>query len=241
MNLSATHDAPHLRLLTVAGVAGIAYTLSWIAGLAVTAPSPQPTASGAEIIAALAGHGAAVATQFALTEGLPAAGLAIVSIALARAARRSAATVAARAALIAGAMAALISALQFVLGAVLAGTASPGAAHLLYDLVNRLDGVKMLTLAVLGLAAAASGVLPRWLRYTGITLAIAITASGIAYLLLLQGLTVLAAPALVLLLLFITGTGITVGAAKTTVGAAVSAGTPVRRRGSAGAPASCSS
>jgi len=223
MDLSTTDDMPHRRLLTVAGVAGIAYTLSWIAGLAVTAPSPEFTASGAGIVAALAGHGAAVAAQFALTEGLPAAGLAIVSIALARAARRSAATVAAWAALIAGAMAALISMLQFTLGAALAGTASPGTAHLLYDLVNRLDGVKMLTLAILGLAAAASGVLPRWLRYTGITLAVAITASGIAYLLLLQGLTVLAAPALVLLLLFITGTGITVGATRTTVVAAVPA------------------
>jgi len=223
MDLSTTDDVPHRRLLTVAGVAGIAYTLSWIAGLAVTAPSPEFTASGAGIVAALAGHGTAVAAQFALTEGLPAAGLAIVSIALARAARRSAATVAAWAALIAGAMAALISMLQFTLGAALAGTASPGTAHLLYDLVNRLDGVKMLTLAILGLAAAASGVLPRWLRYTGITLAVAITASGIAYLLLLQGLTVLAAPALVLLLLFITGTGITVGATRTTVVAAVPA------------------
>ena len=122
-------------------------------------------------------------------------------------------------------MAALISMLQFVLGAVLAGTPSPGTAHLLYDVVNRLDGIKMLTLAILGLAAAASGVLPRWLRYTGITVAIAITASGIAFLLLLRGLTVLAAPALVLLLLFITGTGITLGAAKTTVVAAVPTGT----------------
>jgi hypothetical protein len=237
-SLTATHDVPHRRLLTVAGVAGIAYTLSWIAGLAVPAPSPKLTASGAEIIAALTGHEAALAAQFALTEGLPAAGLAIVSIALARAAHRSAATVPAWAALIAGAMAALISMLQFALGLVLAGTASPGTAHLLYEMVNRLDGVKMLTLAILGLAAAASGVLPRWLRYTGIALAIAITASGIAYLLLLQGLTVLAAPALVLLLLFITGTGITVGAAKTTAAAAVSAGTPVRQRGPADAPAS---
>jgi hypothetical protein len=41
-----------------------------------------------------------VATQFALTEGLPAAGLAIISIALARAARRSGAAGAARVALI---------------------------------------------------------------------------------------------------------------------------------------------
>ena len=224
MDLSATRDVPRYRLLTVAGVAGIAYTLSWIAGLAIAAPSPKLTASGAEITAALAGHQAAVTAQFALTEGLPAAGLAIVSIALARAARRSGAAAAARAALIAGVAAALISLLQFALGAALAGTASPGTAHLLYHAVNRLDGVKMLALAILGLAAAASRVLPRWLRYTGITLAIAITASGIAYLLLLQGLATLAIPAGVLLLLFITGTGITVGTTKTTVAAAASAG-----------------
>jgi len=155
------------RLLTVTGVAGIGYALSWIAGLSIPAPSPKLTASGTEIAAALAGHGTAVAAQYALTEGLPAAGLAIVSIALARAARRSGAAAAARVALIAGVSAALISLLQFALGAVLAGTASPGTAHLLYDAVNRLDGVKMLALAVLGLAAAASGVLPRWLRYAG--------------------------------------------------------------------------
>jgi hypothetical protein len=201
------------RLLTVTGVAGIGYALSWIAGLSVPAPSPKLTAPGAEIAAALAGHGTAVAAQFALTEGLPAAGLAIVSIALARAARRSGAAAAARAALIAGGAAALISLAQFVLGAVLAATSTPGTAHLLYDAVNRLDGVKMLALAILGLAAAASGVLPRWLRYTGIALAIAISASGVAYLLLLQNLASLAVPAGVLLLVFITGTGITLGTA----------------------------
>ena len=86
MDLSAIHDVPRRRLLTVTGVTGIAFTLSWIAGLAIPAPSPKLTASGTEITAALAGHGTAVAAQFAVTEGLPAAGLAIISVALARAA-----------------------------------------------------------------------------------------------------------------------------------------------------------
>jgi hypothetical protein len=135
-----------------------------------------------------------VATQFALTEGLPAAGLAIISIALARAARRSGAATAAWVTLIAGVAAALIALAQFVLGAVLAVTSAPGTAHLLYAAVNRLDGVKMLALAILAVAAVAAAVLPRWLRYTGIALAIAITASGTAYLLLLQSLANLAVP-----------------------------------------------
>ena len=65
----------HRRLLTVSGLAGVGYSLSWIAGLAVPAPSPGFGASGTEIVAALSGHGPAVAAQFALTEGLPAAGI----------------------------------------------------------------------------------------------------------------------------------------------------------------------
>ena len=159
-DLSAPRDVRRRRLLTVTGVTGIAYTVSWIAGLAVPAPSPKLTASGASITAALAGHQAAVVAQFALTEGLPAVGLAVISIALARAARRSGAAGHARVALAAGLAAALISLAQFVLGAILAAAASPAAAHLLYESVNRLDGVKMLALAVLGLAGATSGYSP---------------------------------------------------------------------------------
>ena len=99
MDPSAAQDMPRCHLLTVTAVAGIAFTLSWIAGLSIAAPGPKLTASGAEIVAALAGHGTAVAAQYALTEGLPAAGLAVVSIALARAARRSGAAAAAQVAL----------------------------------------------------------------------------------------------------------------------------------------------
>ena len=219
MDLSATHSMPRRHLLTVTGITGIAFTLSWIAGLSVAAPSPKLNASGAEIIAALAGHGTAVAVQFALTEGLPAAGLAIVSVALARAASRSGAAAAARFACIAGVAAAVISLAQFVLGTVLAVTSAPGTAHMLYEAVNRLDGAKMFALAALGLAGAASGVLPRWLRYTGIALALAMVSSGVPYASLLQGGAVLAYVSGPLLLLFITGTGITLG---------TSAGKPTR-------------
>src|SRR6185437_7182553 len=89
----------HGRLLTVSGLAGVGYSLSWIAGLAVPAPSPGFGASGTEIVAA----------QFALTEGLPAAGIAVIAVALARTARRSGFAGAARFALVAGLAAAVIS------------------------------------------------------------------------------------------------------------------------------------
>jgi hypothetical protein len=199
------------RLLTVPALAGLGYMLSWIAGLAVPAPSPGLGATGAEIVTALSGHGPAVAAQYALTEGLPAAGIAVIAVALARTARRHGEARAARFALAAGLTAAIISAVQFGLGLALAATSAPGPAHLLYTSIDRLDGAKMLALAVLGVAAAAMAVLPRWLRWTGTALAAAITCSGLVYLLLIASLAAAAGPALVLLLAFMTGCGIMIG------------------------------
>ena len=200
----ATATGKRHRLLTVTGAVGIGYTLSWIAGLTVPAPSPKFSASGAQIVSAVAGHAPALAVQYALTEGLPAVGIAVVAIALARIAGS-------RLSMVAGVTAAVISVLQFCLGMWLTATSSPVTAHVLFQMVNRMDGVKMLVLAVLGAAIAAAPALPRWLRCTGAALAVAIAASGVVYLLLLQGLMLLAGPALVLLLIFITGAGIWLG------------------------------
>jgi hypothetical protein len=211
MDVAVAQAATRRRLLTVPAVAGVAYTLSWIIGLSVAAPSPKFAASGAAIVSALTDHGPAVATQFGFEEGLPAAGLAMVSIALAQADSRSGAVATARFAAIAGLVAASISLVQFALGLALARSAGPGAAHALYAAINRLDGAKMLALAVLGAAGAASLLLPRWLRITGIALVIAIAASGLAYLLLLQPLALLAYVSGVLLLVFVPGTGIALG------------------------------
>ena len=56
---------------------------------------------------------------------------------------------------------------------------------------------------MLGAAAAAAPALPRWLRYAGAALAVAIAASGVVYLLgSCRVLQLLAGPALVLLLVF---------------------------------------
>jgi hypothetical protein len=197
--------------LTVPGLTGIGYTLSWLAGLAVPAPSPRLGASGAEVVTALAGHGPAVAAQFVLTEGLPAVGIAVIAVALARFGRRRGALATARFALACGLVAAAISAVQTVLGLVLATTTAPGAAYLLYAGVDRLDGVKMLALAGLAAAAAATTALPRWLRWTAAAMAVAITGSGLVYLLLTASLAAAAGPALVLLLAFMTGCGIMIG------------------------------
>ncbi|WP_344275813.1 hypothetical protein [Actinomadura napierensis] len=200
--------APRRGLLSVPAVAGIGYALSWAAGLSVPVPAAGFGASGSEIVRDYAGHGGALTVQFLLTEGLPAAGLALVPLALGRAARWSRAG---RIAAGAGLVAAAISLAQFAIGLGLVATSSPGTAHGLLEALNRADGVKMLVLAAVGVAGALSGTLPRWLRYAGFALAVAIAGSGIGYALLLTGVATLAYVSLPLLILFVAGSGIALG------------------------------
>jgi hypothetical protein len=86
----------------------------------------------------------------------------------------------------------------------------PGLAGVGYSL-SWIAGLAVPALAVLAAAAATMTALPRWLRWTGIALAVAITCSGLVYLLLIAPLTAAAGPALVLLLAFMTGCGIVTG------------------------------
>jgi hypothetical protein len=188
-------------------VTGIAFTLSWIIGLAIPAPSPRLTASGATIVTELAGHGGQFVANVILTEGLPAIGLAVISAYLARHTRHP------RWVLGAGVFAAVVSLTQCALGLALARATAPATAHLLYEAVNRLDGVKMFAIAAVALAAGAAATLPRWLRWLGIALGISIAASGVAYLFLLDSVAWLAYVAGMLLLIFIPAAGIVEGRA----------------------------
>lgn len=198
------------RTRVAMAVVGVGYVLSWVAGLLIPAPSPALNAPGSVVVSALAGHQAAETTQFVLTEGLPAGGLAVVLLALAVAARRSGAVPIGRLVTIAGVTAAVVSLTQCVLGVLLAGGAEPGTSGLLFHLVGRLDGAKELMLAVAAMSAAAvPGLLPRWLRGLAVALSVSIAATGVGYLMLQAGLASLAYVSLPLLLLFISATGIT--------------------------------
>ena len=198
------------RVMAVPVGVGAAFTVSWLAGLAIPAPSPLMSAPGATIVAAMAGHGGQVTANFVFTEGLPAIWLAVVSAFLARAlrARNAGPAAAVRAA---GLAAAAISLTQCVLGLALVHASSPGTAAALWEMVNRLDGVKMFALAVLAAAAALAAPLPGWLRWLSAALAVSITASGAAFLFLLDGLAWLAYPAGVLLLAAIPAAGYAAG------------------------------
>ncbi len=68
--------------------AGIAYAAAWVTGLAVWPSNLDVAASDARVVSAYSGHEGVAVTQYLLVEGLAAIALAVVVIALGRAARR---------------------------------------------------------------------------------------------------------------------------------------------------------
>lgn len=172
-------------------------------------------------MAAHAGHTAVTAIQFLLTEGAASLALAVVAIALGRAGLRAGASKVAGITLATGVVAAAVALVQCGLGVYLATSVVPadqvGTAGKLAEVINRLDDVKMLVLAIMAVAgtlmARRTGLLPRWLRWTGAALAVAIAASGVGYALLNNAFAQAAWVSLPLLLIWVTGAGLVLGQA----------------------------
>lgn len=206
-------------LLTAPAAAGIAFVVAWVMGLAVWPSNLDVDASGANVVSAYTDHQGVAVTQYLLVEGLAAIALAVVVIALGRAAARHGAGRLGSVVVVAGIGAVTVSLVECALGLLLAGAAVPdgetGRAGTLFQLINRMDGAKMLALAAMALAGVAlarrGGPLPRWLGYVAAPLAAAMIASGVGYLLLSNTLTQAAAVSLPLLLIWVVGTGVAVG------------------------------
>jgi hypothetical protein len=199
-------------------VAGAGYTAVWVIGLLIWPSNLRVTSSGAQVVAAMREHQGSAMVQYVLVEGVAAMMLAIVMIAVGRAASRRGVGELGTIATVTGIAAAALSLVQAVLGLVLAGLVVPsadaGQAGILFSLVNRIDGVKMLVLATMTLAGeglARDGVLPRLLGYVGVLAAIALVASGIGYLFLVNPFALAAFASLPLLLLWVTGAGVALG------------------------------
>jgi hypothetical protein len=226
---------PWRRAITAwPALAGIGYAAAWLAGLSIFSSSTTVNSAGTQVVAGYAGHQAVATAQFALTEGLAAVCLAAAAAAICRRAGVTAgarqagvtagvrqarvSTRAARVVAVAGGAAALMSLAQCAIGVYLINRAVPAGhaatAGALNEAITRMDGVKMLVLAGMGLAGAGlarRGLLPRWLGYAGAALAVAITVSGLGYLLLLSGLAAAAWVSLPLLLVWVAGAGIALG------------------------------
>jgi hypothetical protein len=168
------------------------------------------------------GHQGVAMAQSLLVHGAAGLALAGVVLALGAAARRQGELRWGRMAVVGGLGAAALSLIQCVLGQVLAGWAVPDGrtveAGVLFELINRIDGVKMFGFAVMAAAGAVlarrAGVLPRWLGYLGAVLAVTLVGAGVGYLLTSAALATVAYMALPLLLVWVTGAGLSVASGR---------------------------
>jgi hypothetical protein len=204
------------RRAQISLAAGIGYSLAWLAGLAVFSSSTQVDSSGAQVLRAYTGHQGAATAQFALTEGVAALMLAVLTCSLAGALTRRAGTLR-RLTLASGLAASAVSLVQCALGVWLTTALLPerhaATAGVVSATLNRLDGVKMLLLAALAAATAvavyrAAVPLPGWVGHVAAAVTVTITLSAIGYLFLDNLFATAAWLSLPLLLIFVTSTAI---------------------------------
>lgn len=209
--------AGHRRFLSLPAAAGIGYSVAWIISQSVGAPNPSVSAPGTQVVADFAGHGGPTMTMFVLAEGVAAVALVVVVLSVARAASRGGARLAGLAAAGFGIAAAVVSWIELGLGAWLIGGLIPGrradTAGAVYHAVNRIDGAKMLVLAAMAVAISVVALrtvsLPRWLAPLGFLLAVTLVVSGLGWILLASGLASSVLVSGILLLIFVTCTGVT--------------------------------
>jgi hypothetical protein len=210
----AGDSAPRRWLRLLPSWAGICYLAAWAAGLAAWPANLALNATNGQVAAAYRAHPAGATSQYLLSEGL--AGL-LLGIVLAAAVisdrdrgltRRTAPAAAAAGAVV-------ISLLQAVTGMFLIAAATHhdiARAGGLSNLVNRLDGVKMLALAAVAAYLSARRTQdrrpPAWLRGTAALTAAALAVSGLGYLLLADSLAWTVYISGPLLLAWICATGI---------------------------------
>ena len=213
----AAADRPGRRMpVSLSALTGIGYAAAWIISLSVSAPNPSVAASGSQVVAAFAGRSGPALAMFALAEGVAAIALVAVMTAAARAARRCGAARAGPAAAVLGIAVAAVSSAELALGTWLISGLVPdrrtATAGTVYHAIMRMDGAKMFLLGAMALAisqlARRSPILPRWLAPLGGLLAAALVTSGLGYLLLTPGLASAAYVSGVLLLVFVSATGI---------------------------------
>jgi hypothetical protein len=200
--------------------AGVAYLAAWAAGLAVWPVNLALNATATQVAASYRAHPTEAVAQYLLTEGLAGILLGVVLACVLLPQARDRMTARTTGAAVLGAIAVATSLAQCVIGLLLTEAATShdiARCGGLSALVTRLDGVKMVAIAGAAAMIAVAGTpgarLPGWLRAVTVPLCLALLASGYAYLTLSNPLAWTAYISGLLLLLWVTGTGmaITIG------------------------------
>ncbi|MCZ2860832.1 hypothetical protein [Blastococcus sp. VKM Ac-2987] len=195
-----------------AAAASVTYVLAWIVGLAA-APAVPAGISPVEMQEQLADHRLGALVQSLLVHGTAGAALAVLAVSLVRLA---APRLGGRGpVLVAGVAAAVLSWVQVALFVVLlAGLdgGDPERTSALREAIDRVDGVKLLALAVFAVAATIGAhrvrLCPRWLVVAARALAPLLLAGATSFVVASPLLTATLYIGLPLLLLVVGGTGI---------------------------------
>lgn len=197
-------------------VAGLVYVAAWVADLVIGPASLDVTAPGTAVVSAYAGQQGAAIAQALLTEGVAAVALAVVVLTLGQAARGRRSPRIARRTEVAGLAAVVLSLVRCVQGVRLAGWVAPGGdssrAGSLFQLISRIDGVKMLLLSIIAVSgmtlARRARALPPRPAFPGVVLTAALAGGGFGYLALSPALAWLACVSLPLMLIWVAGMGL---------------------------------
>src|ERR1700733_2979520 len=209
--------------LSAPALAGVGYAVAWIASKLTGAPNPSIAAPRTQLVASFAGHGGSMLAMFVLAEGVGSIALILVVVFVARAARqpgiRHSARLAAMTAAGFGIASVICSLTELGLDAWLCGTLLPqrrtATFGTVFHALERLDGAKMFLLAAMAVAMSAvaisGAILPRWLAPDGFLLGAGLVVSGLGWVLLSSGLSNSVYVSGVLLVVFVTATGVTLG------------------------------
>ena len=207
-------SAARTRLPRRAAGASVTYVAAWIAGL-LAAPAAPSGASAAQLHAHIADHRMGTLVQSLLVHGTAGAALAVLAVSLGRLAARRTGGLGPAVVTGAGIAAALLSWVQVaLLVALVAGLdrGSPERTAALREAIDRVDGAKLVALAVFvvaaAVAAARAGLGHRWLVVAAWVLAPLLAAGAASFVVELQPLTATLYVSLPLLLLVVGGTGI---------------------------------
>ena len=190
-------------------IAGLTYVGAWVVGLTAFGVGPASNASDTEIARYFADHRALSTIQSLLIHGVAAVALLGVLLAVQRAGRST------RMAYRAGFTAIGLSLVQCVLDVYRSLVSTGSATATLAHTIDRIDGFKMLALAVMIAASVnifrTTGMIGKKITITGKVAVPALVVSGIAYATATTALLVSAELSLVLLLVWVGYTGVAAG------------------------------
>lgn len=188
---------------TSARLAGYGFAAAWVVGLAVNPSGPAVDAPDAEVAAHYATNAGQALSAELFTHGVAAVCLALVAAAVVRYAKRAEKPYALYLTAVYGAAA--LSAIQIVAGTSAVVASEPSTVAGAFDVLNRLDGTKLLLFAVA--AAASTRIFDRWISWTSVALAGTMVIAGVGFLLASPALALAAGPALVLLIVWVAASG----------------------------------